>query len=299
MPLSFAPSIDAAAEFKPFLVEHVREDEKSSGNFIPAARLIVLPALRTSGLLAFLPDAEARLLLLLLTFLSPNGHIQATVPELAAGLHITEGEMRRRLERLVTLNWQGEPLAYSHSTETKMERYSPSPGLFAVQVNPPSPPMSEPPLENRAGRDAVIAYSRAHYANSRKVVERMIATQYGHDPAELGDSPEAVARRQLSGLGVPKETVNVLFEAHSLQEITDQLEWLPLRGAKSPARFVAAAISGRYAPPIGVKASSQAEEAHKAVSEPKAMLSEAVLSGGNLPLPSAAKSTDVEKGTHV
>jgi len=159
--------------------------------------------------------------------------------------------------------------------------------------------MSEPPLENRAGREAVIAYSRARYANPREEVERIIAEQYGHDPAELGDGPEAVARRQLSGLGVPRDTVNALLTEHSLEEITDQLKWLPLRGAKSPARFVVAAVQGDYAPPVGVRASSGGETASEPVPEPDAMLS-----GGNLPLPTAAENTnaegaDVEKGIHV
>jgi hypothetical protein len=67
----------------PFVVQHRRQATAPSGDFVPEARLILTPALRTSGLWAQLPPEEFKDLLLILTFLTPNGWFRPTLPELA------------------------------------------------------------------------------------------------------------------------------------------------------------------------------------------------------------------------
>lgn len=236
---------------RPFVVEHVLPSHDMPSNFTPAARLLVTPVLRTSGLLAQLPDAEAKSLLLLLTFLSPNGCLRASVTELADGLRTSPDKAHRRMRRLAEARWQGEPLAIVHTTETGLELYTLSSRLVEERDTPlPAAPV---PVYQAADRDAVIAHSRGRYAVPRAEAERAVAEQYGRTLEEEGDSDEAVARRQLLALGVPRDQVDVLLTEHPLALIQKQLTWLPLRNAKSPSRFIVAAIQGHYLPPPKVR----------------------------------------------
>lgn len=238
-----APAISAP----PFIVEHVLPAMDAPGNFVPAARLLVTSALRTSGLLAQLPDAEAKSLLLLLTFLSPNGRLRASVNEVTEALRTSPDKARRRIRRLAETRWQGAPLAAVHATETGLELYALSSRLVEER-DVPLPP-APVPVYQAAGREAVIAHSRSRYAVPRVEAERAVAEQYGHTLEEVGEGDEAVARQQLAALGVPRDQVGALFEEHPLEQIQEQIKWLPLRNAKSPARFIVAAIQNRYLPP--------------------------------------------------
>src|SRR5947208_2054688 len=83
----------------PFLIEHLRRDETPT-HFIPAARLIVTPELRRSGLLRALNDEAVRSLLAVLTFLTPNGQIRPTAAQVAEVLGVSVGSAERRLRRL-------------------------------------------------------------------------------------------------------------------------------------------------------------------------------------------------------
>ena len=94
----------------PFLIEH-RRDAESGRGFVPSARLILTPALRTSGLWLALPPEELRDLLLVLTFLTPNGWIRPTLFELAGAMNASLPAARRRLERLARRQWRGAPVA--------------------------------------------------------------------------------------------------------------------------------------------------------------------------------------------
>ena len=62
-----------------FLVEHHQRDRTLSGR-LPARSPdgACFPALRTSGLWATLPPEDFKNLILMLTYLSPNGHCQPT-----------------------------------------------------------------------------------------------------------------------------------------------------------------------------------------------------------------------------
>lgn len=99
----------------------------------------------------------------------------------------------------------------------------------------------------------MIAHSRGYYAVTRAEAERAVAEQYGHTMEEVGEGDEAVARRQLAALGVPRDQVGALFAEHPLDQIQEQIKWLPLRNAKAPARFIVAAIQNRYLPPPQVR----------------------------------------------
>ena len=248
--MSFFPQPEAAAPDadRPFVVEHVLPAPDAPGPFVPDARLLVRSTLRTSGLLAYLPDAEARSLLLLLTFLSPNGHLHASLPEIAEGLRVSQDKARRRMLRLTETPWRGEPLALSRKTDSGLERFSLSPSL--VEEHSAALPSAPVPVYEAVGRETVLAHSRKTYAVPRSEAERMVAAQLGHEADEAGEGEVAVARRELAALGVPRETIAALLREYPLTLIQQQIRWLPLRHAKSPARFIVAAIQGRYLPPV-------------------------------------------------
>jgi hypothetical protein len=254
----------------PFVVEHFRLDVQAGGHFTPGARLVVTPALRTGGLLQALPDRETKTLLCLLTFLTANGRLRPTVQEVAPALGVGEEEAGERLRQLAARRWQGEEVARLLLRENGTGYAILSRRVLSEKPAPEADATPEGAAAYRtAGRDAVIGYSREKYARSRSDVEREIQEQLGHGSGkEMVDTPEGNARRRLQALGVPPEQADLLFEAHSVEEITNQLDWLPLRGAKNPARFVVASIQGRYDPPARIRleraiAADRAAEAEK------------------------------------
>src|SRR5947209_7091188 len=100
----------------PLQVEHRREDVPPD-RFVPDTRLVVTPALRTSGLLAALSDRDARTLLGVVTFLTPNGRFTGTVPAIAAALGVSEKDVRERLSSLMALSFQDAPVLVEISRE--------------------------------------------------------------------------------------------------------------------------------------------------------------------------------------
>jgi hypothetical protein len=282
----------AHGETSPFVIEHLRRDE-SSDHFTPAARLLVTPALRTSGLLQSLSDREAKSLLLLLTFLTPNGSIRPTAVELASAMNVSEGQARERFAHLAASSWQGEPVAHAITRESGLDCFTPSRHVVAEREPAAAEgARQEQPLYRAAGRDAVIAHSRATYARPRAEVEREILEQLGHSAEEAADTPEGATRRRLLALGVSREQVDLLFASHTLDEITRQLDWMPHRAAKSPARFIVAAIQNRYEPPARIRleqaiAAEEAEEFERASRD---------WDGARLTIPETADGTAEETG---
>jgi hypothetical protein len=247
-------------EEKPFAVEHLRLHETPVG-FTPAARLIVMPALRTAGLLPSLSDEAARSLLALLTFLTPNGHLHPTVPEIAAALGVSERQARDRLRRLTAVTWRGEPIAVEVRRATGMNAFSLSPTVLSHTEPPEADDEAVAlPIPLPSSREAVVAHSRHTYARPRTEVEAEILAFLGHHPDEAADTPQGAARRGLLALGVPAAEVNELVEAWPVERILEQIAWLPHREARNPARFVVAAIRNGYAPPREV--SQEREPAH-------------------------------------
>ena len=154
-------------------------DKATLPGFSPTAHLIVTPYLRTRGLLAVLPDESARTLLALLTFLTPDGRLQATATQLAVALGISDKKAEERMERLSALTWEGNPVACLLPRETGMDAIGLSPHLVSYReeiAQSASVPASAP----LAGRAAIVNRSRALHARPRAEVERMVLEQLGY-----------------------------------------------------------------------------------------------------------------------
>lgn len=277
--MDFPPSIPSreTAPDAPFVVEHLRLDQTPSGSFRPYARLILAPSLRTSGFWHALPGEEIKTLLLLLTFLSPNGWCRPTLPQIADAMKTSEAKARARLLRLEQTQWQGQPLARYTAQENGVEVWTPAPHLLDVQEAAPTLASPDPALRP-AGREAVVAWSRARYAHPRAQVEQDIARRMGWGPPTFeGDDPAVAegkrqAYGQLTNFGLGKEQALDVLSRFDLAHIQRQIEWLPLRQAKSPSRFLLAAIEGDYEPPPVLRlrrdlAQSQAEQGPQSTAE--------------------------------
>ena len=274
---------------KPFLIELQQREKTPSGAFLPAARLHVDPAFRSSGLLAALTAEELQSLLWLLTFVSPGGDCRVLLPQWEAAMNLPASTARKRMGRLLAFRWQGAPLVLTTKAESGLVAYVLHPRLVEyVPVEEPAQEEAESPVLPATSRAAVVEYSRRHYAKSRVEVEREIARQMGHemteteaaeetgnDAAPEGGSVQAERvtespspfdaslptdtaakpanasslRRRLENNGLTREQANKLLSTYSRQRIEQQLRWLPFRNAKNPAAFLAAAIEGCYEEP--------------------------------------------------
>lgn len=238
----------------PFVVEHRHVPTNDRGTrFQPEARLFVSETLRTSGLLASLPDREAKNILWLLTYLHPNGHLFAPVTLLARDMGLSEREVRKQFLVLATTYWKEAPLV-RHLSESSMERFLLSEHVLGEEtletsVSLPVPDQVSPP----GHREAIIQMSREKYARPRAEVERMVLEQLGHHPEESAETPEGETRRGLRNVGVSREQIDLLIEEFGIEACHRQVQWLPLRGAKNPGRYVVAAIQDNYSPPRGAR----------------------------------------------
>ena len=249
----------------PFVAEVRQQDVLPNGSFRPSARLILTPALHTGGLWHALPGEEIKTLLLLLTFLTPNGWCHPSFLELAEAMRVPHIKARVRLSRLAAFRWQGGPIIHEQRRESGIDAFIPSSGLLHVtEAKEPAPAAAPGHLTRAAGREAVVAYSRARYAHPRAEVEREIAQRMGwEDPQErqraqeeeearLTDEQRAILAR-LTPAYVSREQATETLASFEPARIARQLDWLPLRRAKTPARFLLAAIAGDYEPPAGVR----------------------------------------------
>ena len=271
-------SADSADESQtPFIVELRRVDDAQSGHFRPEASLIVTSFLRTGGLLQALPAEDLSSLLYMLTFLTPNGDIIPTLVELAQAMDVSERAAVYRMERLMQFRWQGKPLVISLSRPSGLHAYAVSPSLITVRhaLQPADAESSGGP--RLAGREAVIAHSRATYGKPRRYVEEMIAKlnnwdlpgavpERGFDDAVSDEVRTLQTRLMLAG--VSRAQADMLIAQYPLAHIRDQLEWLPLRYAKSPARFLVAAIEKNFAPPRGISQLPPSERESGSASPP-------------------------------
>lgn len=256
-PTEISPAGKAATnpQEAPFVIEHHQEDRALSGTFRPSARLILTERVRTSGLWRALAPEDCKTLVLLLTFLTPNGWCRPTLPELASAMEVSHAKAKARLERLLSTHWQGQPLVELLSRPDGLDAYLPGRQLVAhIDILPPEPP-KEPPVR-AAGREAVIAYSRARYAKTREEVEKQIGDMMGWSPPDFaGDDPAVAEGKQrayqaMTDVGIPKAQALDLLSRFDLGAVERQIAWLPQRHAKNPARFLAAAIEGGYDRPL-------------------------------------------------
>jgi hypothetical protein len=239
-------------------VEHRQDERALSGTFRPSARMILTEHVRTSGFWNTLTAEDFQTLLLMLTFLTPNGWCRPTLPELAQAMQVSHAKARGRLHRLTQTKWQGQPLVTVLSRPDGLDAYLPGRHLLAHESAPVDEPPQSAPIRT-AGREAVIAYSRARYTKGREEVEREIAQRMGWAPPDFtGEDPAVVEGKQrayqaITNFGLPKEQALDLLARFDLGAIESQIAWLPSRSAKNPARFLAAAIEGGYDPPSNLR----------------------------------------------
>jgi hypothetical protein len=254
------PPIEAihrsATEF-PFVVVLEQLDRKANGTFRPGAFLKVTPTLRTAGLLRALPAEDLKSLLFLLSFLTPNGECQPSVLELSEAMGVSEGAAKLRMQRLEGFLWRGKPILLRLERETGLAAFTLAPGVISTYEQMPESDHTQPGLQQTGNREAVIAYSRDTYATPRAEVERQIALQMGweerEEPATPEEAEKALIRRRLLAIGVEKEKATDLLLRFDIDQIRRQLSWLPYRQAKSPARYLVAAIEGDYQAPSALR----------------------------------------------
>ena len=82
-------------------------------------------------------------------------------------------------------------------------------------------------------------------------MERIVAGGLGHKESGAEDgSPDAGLRRALLGVGLTRDEADELLAGFPRDVIQKQLDLLPARGARNPARYLIAAVRGDYAAPI-------------------------------------------------
>jgi hypothetical protein len=248
----------------PFIVQHCRQAVAPSGDFVPEARLILTPTLRTSGLWNSLPPEEFKDLILLLTFLTPNGWFRPTLPELADAMNTSQKAAHMRLKRLTARQWHGGPLVVTLPRQDGLDAYAPRRyllGRFGYEEDiPAAEEMGQALLtEKAAGREAVIAHSRARYARTRQEVEAEIRQRMGWGPPAFeGDDPDTAARKgalyeRMTALGMTKEQALGLLARFPVERVERQVGWIGSRNARDPGRYLAAAIENDYDAPPGAR----------------------------------------------
>ena len=240
----------------PFVVEHrqVLTNERGT-RFHPEAQLFISETLRTSGLLASLPEREAKNLLWLLTYLHPNGRLFAPVSLLARDMGISERDARKQFLALTRIQWQDSPLVRHLSGDTT-ERFTLGNQVLGEETLDTSLPIPLPVKSNHGTtghRESIVEASRERYGRPRLEVEKIVLEQMGYHPEENSDTPEGEVRRGLRSLGIPRDQIDELIEEFGIEACHRQVLWMPLRGAKNPARYVVAAIQENYSPPRGLR----------------------------------------------
>lgn len=250
----------------PFVIEQYQHERLASGAFQPAARLLMTTALRTSGLWKAVPPEELRDIVLLLTFLTPNGRIQPTLPQLADAMQASPAQARGRMLRLSRRQWRGQPLVWELNRQNGLDAYLLGKHLVDSQEEVQEAPSPVPAVElsePRAGRDALIANSRARYATPRADVEADIGRRMGWGTPLFEDEEPAVAEEKrnlydkLSEQGMSKSQALDILSRFDPAVVRRQLEWMPHRGAKNPARYLVAAIENNYDPPVAVRSEQE------------------------------------------
>ena len=247
---------DASAQ-PPLSILVAPRDVGREGTWRPDAFIAMTKTLRTSGFLMALPPEDLKSFLVLLTFLSPNGHCTIMVQQLATAFHLSPNKTRGRMNRLVDFRWLEQPIIRYHQAQSGVETYALIPGFLAVKEERIQPPPQ--PLFQAAPREVVIEHSRRKYARTRAEVEAEIAELNGWKP--IGDKVEAKpldpqtakVREGLIEAGLLFQQADDLLLRYDLPRIERQLEWLSLREARSPVGFLLSAIKNDYEAPPGWK----------------------------------------------
>lgn len=239
----------------PFIIELIESNKARNGTFTPRACLKLTKAVRTSGLWLALPSEDAKNFLLLLTFLTANGDCSPTVHQLSHAMQVAVAKVHKRMQRLTSFIWQGEPLVRFFKRPSGLDAYSPNPKLFSIEHREEKNYQEHTSAAlQAAGREAVVAFSREHYTHPRVEVEASINQQLGHREASSAaikeESEYEQTRQQLLAVGLTDEQAAHLLESFHLVRIRRQLAWLAYRQARNKAGLLIAAIEDDYeAPP--------------------------------------------------
>jgi hypothetical protein len=269
-------------------------ENRTKGNqpFLPAVCItrkdetgvLIVPELRTSGLLLLLPAVDLKCLITLLTFAVRNGqttHCIASLRQLAYAMHTTEPKARRRLTRLQHFVWDAKPLVHEVVKANGLSYYIPSAAVFATTPGNVPTHSGEEIVRGGEGtgnnrsthirrspiRDVIVAVNRKRYAQPRNVVEQKIAEQMEWNTKSRPDGgnehqsqpqqePEDELKLALRKNGLSRVQADYLLQNFDRAAIRQQLEWLPLRYAKSPGRYLYAAIEHSYGAPRGARTTS-------------------------------------------
>jgi len=241
----------------PFVAEVTHEHEGAS-RYVPSCRVSIGPSFRE--LARQMPVDALRDLVVVMTFATPNGRVSPGAPELGGALGCSGWVARLRLMRLCRGWWRGQPVLRLHRQPSGRETFTP--GVLILGLRERMLPPATPPSV-AAGRERVISASRARYAKPRAEVERDIMVQAGWgDPAEAeavrsastadpSDKLGLWAVRRLVRVGVDHSLAVKLVGECGAVECISQVRWLPYRNAKDKARYLVAAIQGRYGEPVG------------------------------------------------
>ncbi len=252
--MSFAFHYNRGQE-APF-ASYIAHEDKTRGTWKPAALVAVTPALRTSGFLGAIGLDEFKSLLLLLTFLLPDGRCAASVPQLAQSLRLSQGKTRARFQRLAAVRWQGQSIVFHSQWGSGLDGFTPAPGFIPIIEEPQEGLKS--PLLTVLPREVVVEHSRRTYARSRAEVEKEIEEMMNwrkkseDKPTVPALSPdEQKLKDELVAVGLLAEQADDLMKRFDAIRIRRQLAWLPLRMAKNKAGYLIAAVKDDYAAPRG------------------------------------------------
>jgi hypothetical protein len=213
--------------------------------------VVLSPNLRHSGLLRVMPPELLQIFIALLTFQDGRGEVKANIAMIAEALDLHPDKVEERLQTLSTFSFDGASFLFETTISTKEKAYALSKRV-GVSVNVPKIKAHDPSEKpyRPVPMETVIQKSREKYGTPRAEAEVIVADQLGIMPAlPVPEGREGEVYKVMLSLGVPEQDVISLLSEHSLEAIEEQIEWLPRRGARNPARFLVAAIRGDYASP--------------------------------------------------
>jgi len=261
--MSFAFSYNPDQE-PPFVI-YLAHADKTQGSWRPRAMLGITPALRTSGFLSAIEPEELHSLLVLLSFLSPDGRLVGFTLSLAQALGLPSAKARARFERLCETRWLGQPIVFATQLGDGLDGFAPMPGFIPLVEEPQHD--QDVPVVRVVPREVVIAHSRRTYARTRGEVEAEIESMMNwrkpqpSPPLQQGSSPQratlppsippeqAELHDQLVEVGLLPDQADELLKRYDALRIRRQLAWLPRRQAKNAAGYLLAAIKDDYAAP--------------------------------------------------
>ena len=246
----------------PLSILVIPRDVGREGAWRPDALVSLTKTLRTSGFVMVLPPEDLKSLLVMLTFLSPNGHCTVMVQQLATAFHLSLGKTRVRMNRLVDFRWLGQPIIRYHKEKSGVETYALMPGFLPVVEERVQRPAT--PRFKAMPREVVVEHSRRKYNRPRAEVEAEIArlnnwklpeeenslVETQSPPKEMLDPQQAATRQKLLSAGLLPEHADDLLARFDQVRIERQLMWLPHRNVRKPAGFLLAAIKDNYAAPL-------------------------------------------------